>query len=260
MSRRSRNPSQRIRVLTYNIHQGMTVFRRHITLSLLKEAIKSLKVDIVLLQEVAGVQGQRKRKERLSEAVTPFQLEALADKLWPYTAYGKNSVFSGGFHGNAVLSRFPIRSFNNTDLSLVKGLVRRGLLHAEIEWEGLPSRLHVVSTHLGLLEAERSRQTKRLIGYFKDRVPSTDAVIMGGDFNDWRERISPRLAKHCRFDEAFLKQGRKHARTFPAQMPLLKLDRIYYRGLKLVRASQVNGRPWQFLSDHLPLVAEFQLP
>jgi endonuclease/exonuclease/phosphatase family metal-dependent hydrolase len=255
----ARRKTSRIRVLSYNIHQGQTVYRRQLALSLLKEAIKSLKADVVLLQEVAGVTGARKKADRASgEYVTPFQLEALADEIWPYSAYGRNSVFAGGFHGNAILSRFPIKAFHNTDISVMKAMVKRGILHAELEMGS--GSFHAISTHLGLLEAERQRQVRRLCEYIRDKIPGEASLVLGGDFNDWRERLSKRIHKGTKMDEAFLKQERKHARTFPAQFPVLRLDRIYFRGVKLHKATKVQGRPWLFLSDHLPLVAEFQLP
>ncbi len=238
----------------------MTVFQRQLGLSLLKDAIKSLKADIVLLQEVAGVEGPRKKADRKAggENVSPFQLEALADEIWPHMAYGRNSVFAGGFHGNAILSRYPIRAFNNTDISVVKGMVKRGILHAQLEIEGVD--FHAICTHLGLLEAERVRQIRRLCDYVREKIPADSSVVIGGDFNDWRERLSKRIQKQLKFDEAFLKQDRKHARSFPAQFPVLRLDRIYFRALKLHKATKIRGRPWHFLSDHLPLVAEFNLP
>lgn len=246
--------------MSYNIHQGMTVFKRNIAIEILKDALKSLKPDVVLLQEVAGIQGPRKKSDRYALHVTPFQLEALADQIWPYSAYGRNSVFAGGFHGNAILSRYPIKSFRNTDISVMKGLVKRGILHAELDWGPEDAPVHVISTHLGLLEAERQRQVRKLCDYVKEKIPSPCPLIIGGDFNDWRERISKRVHKALKMDEAFLKQDRKHARTFPAQLPVLRLDRIYYRHFKLQNASQVQGRPWLFLSDHLPLIAEFSQP
>lgn len=249
---------RKIRVLSYNIHQGLTVYRRQLAFTMLKDAIKSLKADVVLLQEVAGVSRSGKKGDRPGpqEYVTPFQLEALADEIWPYSAYGRNSVFSGGFHGNAVLSRFPILASHNTDISVMKALVRRGILHAQLDWGGeLP--LHVLCTHLGLLEAERQRQVTRLCEYIREKVPAEASLLLGGDFNDWRERISKRLHKAVSMDEAFLKCTRKHARTFPAHFPVLRLDRVYFRGVKVHKVSPVTGRPWLFLSDHLPLVAEF---
>ncbi len=248
----------KLRVLSYNIHQGMTVFKRQIALSLLKDAIKSLKADVVLLQEVAGVGSHKKKSEIPEGYVTPFQLEALADEIWPYSAYGRNSVFAGGFHGNAILSRHRIVHFKNTDISVMKAMVKRGILHAELEC-GDEAPVHVISTHFGLLEAERQRQVRRLCDYVRESVPSESPIIIGGDFNDWRERVTRRLHKGIKVEEAFMKLHRRHARTFPAHFPVLKLDRIYYRSVKLQKATHIKGRPWLFLSDHLPLVAEFQL-
>src|SRR5439155_6325436 len=95
-----------LRVLSYNIHQGLTIHKRQIALSMLKEAIKSLKADIVLLQEVAGV--TRSSVPAKGGRITSFQLEAFADEIWPYYAYGRNAIFAGGFHGNAILSKYPI--------------------------------------------------------------------------------------------------------------------------------------------------------
>jgi endonuclease/exonuclease/phosphatase family metal-dependent hydrolase len=251
-------PVKPFRVLSYNIHQGLTVAKRKLSLALLKDAIKSLDVDLVLLQEVAGVEGGKKTKSRELAVQTSFQLEALADDMWPYYAYGRNSVFSGGFHGNAILSAWPIQHYSNIDISITKrGLVRRGILHAELDVVGTGQTLHVLATHFGLLQAERQRQLRRLVEYVSKNIPPGAPVILGGDFNDWRETISGRLSKTVGFREAFLESGARHARTFPSGFPVLKLDRIYFRHLNLKDVEKVSGRPWLFLSDHLPLVAEF---
>jgi endonuclease/exonuclease/phosphatase (EEP) superfamily protein YafD len=42
-------------------------------------------------------------------------------------------------------------------------------------------------------------------------------------------------------------------------MPVLPLDRIYYRGLKLKSAHILKGRPWNLLSDHLPVLGHFSM-
>lgn len=245
------------RVLSYNIHQGLTVAKRKLSLAMLKEAIKSLKVDLVLLQEVAGVEAGRKARDLTSQ--TSFQLEALADEMWPFYAYGRNSVFSGGFHGNAILSAFPIQNYKNIDISITKRgpLVRRGILHAELDIVGQDRSIHVLATHFGLLQAERQRQLRRLVDYVHENIPPHAPVILGGDFNDWREKISGKLSQSVGFREAFLESGAKHARTFPSNFPVLKLDRIYFRHLRLRKVEEITGRPWLFLSDHLPLVGEF---
>src|SRR5690606_7175773 len=97
------------------------------------------------------------------------------------------------------------------------------------------------------------------IGDYVDRnVPKRSPFLMAGDFNDWRETITARLKKRIGTEEAFQKLHRNHARTFPSTFPMLRLDRIYFRGMRAQEATRVNGRPWHLLSDHLPLIAQFE--
>jgi len=244
----------RLRVLSYNIHQGLTIHRRQIALSILKEAIRSLEADLVLLQEVAGTTAGGTGGEE--SGVTEFQLEGLADDLWPYYNYQKNAIFSGGFHGNAILSRFPVVRWNNID-SPVPPLDRRGFLHGEISIPEKNVSFHVMAIHLGLLQFERRRQLKRVCEYIADEVPEDGICVLGGDFNDWRQLVSRRMSKRVDMQEAFRSIHRAHARTFPAPFPVLRLDRIYFRGMEVKAARVLKGRPWRFLSDHLPLLADF---
>ena len=46
------------------------------------------------------------------------------------------------------------------------------------------------------------------------------------------------------------------ARTFPSVRPMLRMDRIYVRGLR-VRSVEVLTE-WATISDHLPLAAEVE--
>lgn len=254
----SSTPPTRLRVLSYNIHQGLTIHRRQIALSILKEAIRSLEADIVLLQEVAGTTHTEMVPGEDEPGVTEFQLEGLADELWPYYAYQKNSIFSGGFHGNAILSRYPIVKWNNIDIT-VSPLDKRGLLHGEVSLPDRGISVHVMAIHLGLLQFERRRQLKQVCEYIQENLPPESICLLGGDFNDWRQIVSRRLSKRVGMQEAFRSQDSRHARTFPSRFPVLRLDRIYFRGVELKTARCLRGRPWQFLSDHLPLMADFVL-
>jgi endonuclease/exonuclease/phosphatase family metal-dependent hydrolase len=248
-----------LKVLSYNIHQGITLSRRRIGFPLLKEAIKAVGADIVLLQEVAGSSKENIAESRQTALEASHQLEALADQIWPYQAYQKNSVFSGGFHGNAILSRFPIRRWNKLNIT-VKGMRKRGVLHAELAIPELESSLHVLATHLGLLQYERHLQLSQVCTYVAREIKTEHPVLIGGDFNDWREKVSPRLARTLKMEEAFLSQDAAHARTFPSNFPVLRLDRIYFRGFHLKAATLLKGKPWKMMSDHLPVVAHFVLP
>jgi endonuclease/exonuclease/phosphatase family metal-dependent hydrolase len=64
---------------------------------------------------------------------------------------------------------------------------------------------------------------------------------------------------------SFLRQlgGRKPAfypaRTFPAALPCLRLDRIYVRGFSVRSAQVLHGVQWAKLSDHAPIVATLEM-
>ena len=97
-----------------------------------------------------------------------------------------------------------------------------------------------------------------LAAKIKAIVPDGEPVIIAGDFNDWRENASDLLLEELKMDEVFLKNGGKHAATFPALFPLLALDRIYYKNIKCVQVEVLKSPLWRKLSDHLPIIAEFK--
>ena len=84
-------------------------------------------------------------------------------------------------------------------------------------------------------------------------------IIWAGDFNDWRRVISQTLFDDLGIEEAFVTMHGQHARSFPAIRPALSVDRVYFRGMKVVSVACFQGKPWRMLSDHLPLYAQFEL-
>lgn len=247
----------KIQVVSYNIHKGFSTTRLEFVLGKIKASIREVKADLILLQEVLG--HHEVHGSKIEDWPTSSQFEYLADKLWPHFAYGKNAVYTEGHHGNAILSRFPITFWENQDVSLNQ-LERRGLLHAVIEIPEAKAPLHVICVHLGLFEGDRMEQIKRLGRRIAEMVPADAPLLIGGDFNDWREKISPVLSRDLGLEEAFLAKSGSHARTFPSWLPVLKLDRLYYRGLECQSASLAEGKVWRELSDHLPVRAQFSLP
>ncbi len=244
--------------MTLNIHKGFSFFNRRSVLEELKSGIRGLQADLVCLQEVLG--GHEEHAKRP-------QFEHLADSIWSHYAYGRNAVYTKGHHGNAILSQFPIESFENFDISNHR-LERRGVLHATILLPGESSpgrsetrkKLHVMTVHLDLLSIGRKRQLARLTDLIRKRVLPGEPLIVAGDFNDWAEEATDALLGGSGLNEAFLQVTGDHARTYPAQWPLLKLDRIYVRDLKVESAARIEGGAWSSLSDHLGLVADVRIP
>jgi endonuclease/exonuclease/phosphatase family metal-dependent hydrolase len=244
-----------LRVLSYNIHKGFSIGNRNFVLQQIKEAIRSVEADIVFLQEVLGHHDEHARK--LSSWPLEPQFEYLADEVWPHFAYGKNCVYEAGHHGNAILSRYPIHSVRNIDIS-TNPFERRGMLHAVVTL-GQSSQLHLMCVHLNLLRRGREAQVLRLSDRIRAEVDSDAKVIIAGDFNDWSARISHILERETGTSEVHRTLYGKYALTYPSRYPLLRLDRIYSKGLVQKRAKVLTGKPWSNLSDHAALYAEFEL-
>jgi endonuclease/exonuclease/phosphatase family metal-dependent hydrolase len=246
----------KLRLLTYNIHKGFTVGNRKFVLDQIKASIHQTHATLVCLQEVVGEHKGHAKREKNWPGMS--QLEFLADQTWSHFAYGKNAVYTEGHHGNALLSKYPITFWENEDASLSK-LERRGFLHAVLDVPGI-GNVHVISLHLNLFEKDRLTQLRQLCARVKRMIPQDEPLLIAGDFNDWRQKAGTLLQKELGLKEAFMELSGEHARTFPAAMPLMCLDRIYYRGLVCRSAKVTDSKLFRNLSDHLPLVAEFTKP
>lgn len=245
---------QTLTVATYNIHKGFSHFNRRVVMHELRERLRELNADIVFLQEVQGEHAHHGL--RFSNYPAGAHHDFLAEEIWPHAAYGKNCVYEAGHHGNAILSRFPIVQTLNTDISAHR-FESRGLLHSEIE---LPSgqRVHSLCAHFGLFAKGRRVQTAALIDYVQNEIPDDAAVIIAGDFNDWRNQMSASIASELNMHDVFHMHGGKVACSFPARLPMFRLDRIYVRGFSVQHNAVHVGGAWQRLSDHAALSARLK--
>lgn len=241
-----------LRVLSYNVHKGFNARNRRFLLDEIREGIRSVNADVVFLQEVVGE--NRRHAKQLGNWVDSGQFEYLADSVWPHFAYGRNAIYQHGHHGNAILSKYPIVSSDNVDVSIIKRS-QRGLLFAQIA-----PGIQLVCAHMGLLGFERRRQFRQLCSHVERRGALGQGLIIAGDFNDWQMRLHKRFYRDLGLREAITEVAGRPAKSFPAQHPMLPLDRIYFGGLALKNARVLHGEPWRFLSDHCALYAEFELP
>ncbi|HEV2431667.1 MAG TPA: endonuclease/exonuclease/phosphatase family protein, partial [Burkholderiales bacterium] len=93
----------RLRVVTLNIHKGLSQFNRRLVLHELRDGLRALDPDLVFLQEVQGL-NQRFALRFAGCPIDPQQA-FLAGEDWEHV-YGCNAVYDHGHHGNAILSRF----------------------------------------------------------------------------------------------------------------------------------------------------------
>jgi len=240
-----------LHVTTYNIHKGFSQFNRRMMVHELRDRLRHLQPDLVFLQEVQG----RHEKHAENHEAWPEepQHEFLAEDVWTESAYGRNVVYDHGHHGNAILSRFPILASHNQDVTHLQ-FERRGLLHCRVALPQGPE-VHCVCVHLSLFGRSRKRQLNALADFLEARIAHDAPLIIAGDFNDWRNRADNLLAERLGLTEVFGGIAGRPVRSFPAALPMFRLDRIYVRGFHIERTEVHHGRPWSLISDHAALSA-----
>jgi len=249
-----------LRVATYNIHKGVRGVgpRKRLEIHNLGLGIEALDADLVFLQEVRLFHAREAR--RFDRTWFGWPDGGQADFLAPEgydVAYRTNAFTRHGEHGNALLSRWPVGEIGHHDVSDHR-FEQRGLLHVPVQWNGLT--LHAVVVHFGLAHRSRVRQVQRLADFLVAEVPPREPLVVAGDFNDWGEKLDAPML------ELGLQRARSaadraaHRLTFPSLVPVFAMDRIYTRGLVCRSTAVPRGTAWARMSDHLPLLAELQLP
>ncbi len=245
----------RVRILTYNIRHCRGTDGR-VAPERVAEVIAATGADIVALQEVdVG----RARTGGLDQADEIARLLGMTPHFHPALHIEEER------YGDAILTRLPSRLMRAGPLpGLVRrpGLEPRGALWVEIAVGAL--RLQVVTTHLGLLGAERIAQTEALLGadWLGDPACRAPTVLLG-DFNatSWTRayhRLTRRLTDARRI--AGRNEGRRGGASFPSRFPLLRLDRVFVgEGLTVERLAVVDGPLPRRASDHLPVFADIRL-
>ncbi len=239
-----------LRVVTYNIHKGVQGLgpRRRLEIHNLGHAVEQFDADIVCLQEV------RKLHRREERYFAHWPTVPQADYLAPdgYEAvYRTNATTRHGEHGNALLSRWPVLGHQHEDMSDHR-FEQRGLLHAQVQVHSRP--VHVVVVHLGLIRASRSRQLAQLLRFVEREIASTEPLLVAGDFNDTEPFVRKALA-----GSGLRSFADSNVATFPSRLPLVQLDHVFARGMEPVSLHAPRGAIWGRMSDHLPLIAEFDL-
>lgn len=238
----------RFRVITYNIHKGIGGVDRRYRPERIIDTLCRYEGDIVVLQEVDD-DVPRSRHHR--------QVDEIGDALGlHHRAYQHNVSLKQGHYGNAILSRFRLSRRENIELT-VPMKKRRRALAARCHIQGKHSHsMLIITCHLGLAGYERLMQLQKLhespvLKYVHHDTP----VIVAGDYND----VWGTLGRRAMQPHGYVPVGRK-IRTFPAIMPVRELDQIYYRGkLDFLHSYAGHSDLARQASDHLPLIADFEL-
>jgi len=192
------------------------------------QVIKSLKVDVVLLQGVGSPQGITSVKNLGS--------------LVGMEVYGPDNEGACSF-----LSRFPLHNILGAPLGYGARCLRADLDHED-------GRIHLFNIGLGWDIWQRYEQVKVLLSEQVLNNPSLPcASVIGGDFGlpFWEAGQLSAAQQLRRAGHPFLMAN------YPARFPLWGRGRIYLRGpIKLLKSRVVKSPESKQASPHLPVVVE----
>ena len=204
------------------------------------EVLAEIAPDIAVVQEADRRFGER-------HAALPTGL--LTEHGWRAVPFGARPG-SIGWHGNAVLigPRVQLLGHNSIDLPVLEP---RGAVLADLAVAGLP--LRIVGMHLDLSGLWRRRQARAILDHLARHKALTPTLMMG-DLNEWRNSAG------CIADFAATHKLVHTGPSFPARMPMARLDRIFASNDLVIEDAGVHRSPRASLaSDHLPLWVRVQL-
>jgi endonuclease/exonuclease/phosphatase family metal-dependent hydrolase len=221
-----------LRVMTWNIHGGVGPDQRH-DLQRVVALVQRADPDVLALQEVDS--------RRSGGSEHPVAL--LKRVLGHHGIAAAAIVTPDGDYGQVLLSRWPMTDTEVHDISFPGREPRRAITAVINAPMG---QVFVLAAHLGLKVAERRTQCVQMASLL-DRSGLTTIAL--GDFNDW---IWPGSVQNVLAQKL---PGRTRHRTFPARLPVLKLDRVFTRPAAALVRSWVDPAG-STVSDHLPVIAE----
>jgi endonuclease/exonuclease/phosphatase family metal-dependent hydrolase len=242
------------RILTYNVRRCLGTDGRQ-SPARIAEVIAACGPDIVALQELdVG----RVRSGGIDQA------HAIARELgMRHVHFNAALRVMEEEYGDAILTARPSKLMKAGALPGLMhrpALEPRGALWASIHVGGV--EVQVINTHLGLRRSERLAQIDALLGSdWLSHPACRGPVVLLGDFNALpRSRAYQRLAAQLRDAQIGPHIHHPPRRTFPARLPLLRIDHVFVsRSVDVVRVEAIRTPLARVASDHLPLIVDLRI-
>lgn len=257
----------RVRLITYNIAHGrglslyqgmMTAVRVRYNLLRIARTLRTLKADVVALQEVDFDSHWNGRIDLL---------EILREKGWfKHACHGVNTVRGGEKplrYGNGMLSNKPVCAWTNYPFG-ESALGEKGFLYAEIDLG--KAVLPLINVHLDFRSRKRRLAQLDQMTVFIDTLPAKIEgkpllrPVVCGDFNVSGRSQGDAVRVLARFLEAYTQYALyprgKGCRTFPSFFPTRTLDFFFVPKGIVVENCEVLPL---HLSDHRPVLIDLKI-
>jgi endonuclease/exonuclease/phosphatase family metal-dependent hydrolase len=242
--------TETITVMTYNVHScvgtdgKLSPFR-------IAEVVARHGPDVAALQELDS---------GLVRTGFVDQAALIARQLNMHYHFHPALAMEAGQYGNAILSRLHMRVRRAAELPSLPGRdirEKRGALWAKVAVG--KGQLQFISTHLGLSRKERRAQASSLLGsQWLGHPECRPPVILCGDLNSTAWGAAYRLLCGTLLDVPRLLG--KARRTWPARLPLMRLDHVLVSPDVYAEDVEVPADSLALAaSDHLPVIARLKV-
>lgn len=233
--------------MTYNIHHANPPSKAGlIDIAAIAKVINQQQPDLVAIQEV----DVNTKRAGMNEA------EVLSKATHMNVYFAKAIDYDGGDYGVVLLSRYPLSNAKTVHLPTLQGTngEPRVLATAEITLPG-KKKITFACTHLDAQRKDDNRiaQINTIIDKLQGDVKT---VIIGGDFNATAESEVIQM-----LDRSFRRTCTENCGfTIPQINPTKTIDFIAYKkGTVEMNVISHKVIDEQYASDHLPVVAEFEI-
>jgi len=249
-----------LRVMTYNVHSCLGLDGKYSPRRVAR-IIARYQPDVVALQELDVT---RRRSGGVDQAEQIARYLAMEYEFHPAIHMEEE------LYGDAILTRLPMRLVKKDILpgppprSRVRFVPTvdepRGAVWIEVELNG--EKLQILNTHLGLDKAERLLQVDALLGPEWLKHPECRGPkILLGDFNALPTSAEYRRLSGRLHDTQLHAPRHKPLSTFPSRITQMRIDYIFVeRHLRVKKIMVPRTELTRITSDHLPLIADIQLP
>lgn len=239
--------------MTYNVHRCVGAGGRD-SIDDIISVCREAEADIIALQELdAPATDQDEGVHHARDLAAHLEMTLLFCRTFRRGA---------GYYGHALLSRHALDLVKVTTFAAVHAASEpRGAIWARAALDH-GRTLDVISTHLGVHRDERRMQSAELLG---EGWLGSDALarpyVLCGDLNALpRARTYRRFASLLRDAQRLVRPAQRPRPTFPARLPLARLDHVFVSDGVRVHGVTV---PWNSrsrrASDHLPLIVDLSL-
>lgn len=235
-----------MKIMTFNIQHCLDYKKHVIDIDLFVDTIKKYAPDVCGLNEVRG--------DGPLDGYTD-QTNLLGDKLGWDRYFGEAiKVKKTSPYGNAIVSRYPLKSAETIKIPDPMFRIERAsyetrcVIKAIAEIDG--SDICFLVCHMGLAKSERKNAVKTICNLIDEiNIP----VILMGDFNtEPNDAVFAPLFE--RLNDTDEKAETPNMATYPSDAPKKKIDYIFYRDLICKNVKTIS----EVVSDHLPIIAEFE--